>query len=90
MFLREEVEYCWAFLVGFGKFIFQKIVTNKLFGWDFCVVQQHTINPHQDWNVKLYKKVHFDIIGWSIWDAKNFTYLELAQNWNPQTYFEKF
>ena len=35
-------------LVALGEVVFQKLVTNPLFGWEFCVVQQDTFYPHQD------------------------------------------
>ena len=35
--------------------IFQKLVTNPLFGWEFCVVQWDTFDRNQD-----YEKVAFD------------------------------
>ena len=35
---------------AFGEFIFQKLVTNQLFSWGFCVVQQGTFYRHQATN----------------------------------------
>ena len=50
--------FCWLSLVAFGKFIFQKLVTNQLFGQDFCEVQVDTFCPHQVYEkVNLYKKI---------------------------------
>ena len=38
---------CWLSLAVSTEFIFHKIVTNQLFGWDFCLVQLETVNHHQ-------------------------------------------
>ena len=38
---------CWLSLAVSTEFLFHKIVTNQLFGWDFCLVQLETINHHQ-------------------------------------------
>ena len=35
----------WSSLVTFGEFTFQKLVTNQVFGLDFCAVRQDTFYP---------------------------------------------
>ena len=47
-----------AFLFAFQQFVFLKLVTNQLFGWKFCVVQQKTFYLVQDYEqVDLYRKI---------------------------------
>ena len=61
-------------------------MTNPLFGWDFCAVQQDTFYHQQDYEqVNLYKKLRFYIIGRSLRDEKVKTFLQLAQKWNLST-----
>ena len=50
---------------AFGEFIFQKLVTNQLFGLEFRVVRQDTIYSHQDYEqVKLYEnRVLVSLVG---------------------------
>ena len=44
-------------MAAFGEFTFQKLVTNQLFGLEFCAVRQDTFNPRQDYeHVNFYKK----------------------------------
>ena len=78
--------FCWLSLVAFGEFIFQKLVTNPLLGWEFCVVQQDTFYPHKDHEqVNFYRKPRLYIIGRSLRDGKVTIYLQLAQTWNFST-----
>ena len=47
-------------LDAFGEFIFQKLVTNQLFGLELGVVRQDTFYSHQDFEqVIFYKKSSF-------------------------------
>ena len=47
-------------MAAFGEFTFQKLVTNQLFGLEFCAVRQDTFNPHHDYEqVDFYKKSLF-------------------------------
>ena len=72
----------------FGEFIFQKLVTNPLFGWDFCVVQRDTFYPHQDYEqVHFYKNSYLYIIGRALQYGKVTTYSQLAQKRNVSTKF---
>ena len=48
VFLSHLLVVCRLTLVAFGEFSFQKVVTDALFGWEFCAVQQDTFYPHQD------------------------------------------
>ena len=58
------LSFCWSSLIAFGEFTFQKLVTNQLFGLEFCAVRQDTCNPHQDYEqVALYKKWSLYFIG---------------------------
>ena len=79
--------FCRLYLVAFGNFIFQKLLTNPLFGWEFCVVQQDTFYPHQDYErVILYKNLVFIfIVGRSLREGKVTPYLQMAQKWNLST-----
>ena len=70
-------------MVAFGETIFQKLVTNPLFAWEFFVVQQDTFHSHRDYEqVNFYKKSRLFIIGRSLQNGKVTTYLQLAQNCN--------
>ena len=56
-------------LVVFGEIIFQEILTNQMFAWDFCVVQQAIFHHHRDYKqVNFYKKLRPYIVGWSMRD----------------------
>ena len=71
------------FVIAFGEFIFQKLVTNQLFGLEFCAVRQDTFYLHQDYEqVNFYKKSSIYFIGWSVRNWKAAAYLQLAKNWN--------
>ena len=52
-------------MVAFGEINFQKLVTNQLFGLDFCAVRQDTFYPQQDYEqVIFYKKSSlFSMVG---------------------------
>ena len=52
-------------MVAFGELTFQKLVTNQLFGLEFCAVQQDTFYPHQDYEqVNFYKnRVFISLVG---------------------------
>ena len=61
----------------------QKLVTNHLFGLEFCAVRQDAFYPHQDFEqVNFYKKSTLFFIGWSFRNGKTAAYLQLAKNWN--------
>ena len=81
----------WLLLAVFGEFDFQNFVTNQLFGWNFCVELLDTIYHHQDYEqVNFYKKMGFNVIGWSLRDGTTKVFLYLAQKWNLSTKFENF
>ena len=78
--------FCWISLVVFGKIIFQKIVTNPLFEWEFIAVQQDKLYPQPGYEqVTFFKKSRLYINGRSLRDGKVTTYLQLAQKWNLST-----
>ena len=39
-FCPNFLSFCWSSLVAFGEFIFQELVTNQLFGLEFCAVRR--------------------------------------------------
>ena len=83
VFVPTFCDFFLLFLVAFGDFIFQKLETYPLFGWEFCVVRQDTFYPHKDYErVRFYKKLRLFIIGRTLRDGKVTTYSQLAQNWN--------
>ena len=85
-FWPNFLSFCWSSLVAFGKFIFQKLVTNQLCGLKFRVVQQDTLYPQQDYEqVKFYKKSSLYFIGWSIGNLKDAADLQLVKNWDIST-----
>ena len=52
--------FCWSSLDAFGEFTPQKLVTNQLFGLEFCAARQDTFYPHQGYEqVNFYKKSSF-------------------------------
>ena len=73
-------------MVAFGEFTFQELVTNQLFGLEFCAVQQDTFDPRQDFEqVNFYKnRVFISLVGPSD-NWRKPTYLQLAENWNIPT-----
>ena len=86
MFSSNLLWFCWLSLADFGEIIFQKFVTNPLFGWEFCAVQQDTFYTHKNCEqINFYKKSSLYIIGRSLRDGKVTTYLQLAQKWNLST-----
>ena len=69
-------------MVAFGELTFQKLVTNQLFGLDFCAVRKDTLYPRQDYEqLKFYEKSSLYFIGWSFSNQKIAAYLQLAKNW---------
>ena len=57
VFLSQLFVIFLSSLVDFGEFTFQKLVTNQLFGLEFCAVRQDAFCPHQDYEqVNFYKK----------------------------------
>ena len=78
--------FCWSSLDAFGEFTFQKLVTNQLFGLEFCAVRQDTFYPHQGYEqVNFYKESGLYFIGWSLRNWKIAAYLQMAENWNIST-----
>ena len=72
------------------RFIFQKRLTNQLFGRQFFVVQQDTFYPRQDKEqVKFYKNSQLCFIVCSVRDEKVTHSLKLAQNWTFQPKLDK-
>ena len=85
-FCPNFCSFYWPSLVAFGELTFQKLVTNQLFGLDYCVVRQDTFYPHQDFEqVNFYEKSSLYIIGWSLRNWKIAVFLRLAKNWNIST-----
>ena len=83
VFCPSFFKFFWLYLVAFEEFIFQKPMTKKLSGWDFCVVQHGTFYPQEDHEqVNFNKNFYLLIIGWSVRDVKVTIYLQLAQNLN--------
>ena len=75
----DLVDYLWLLLEN----SFEKLVTNPLFGWEFCVVQQDTFDPHQVSDQgNFYRISHLYFVGRSIRDGQFNNYLQLIQNWN--------
>ena len=48
-FCPNFLSFCYSSLVASGESIFQTLVTNQLFGLEFCAVRQGTFYPHQDY-----------------------------------------
>ena len=85
-FCLNFLSFCWSSLVAFGDSTFQKLLTNQLFGLDFCALRQDTLYPHQDYEQNIfYKNSSLCFIGWSIRNWKIAAYLQLAKNWNTST-----
>ena len=83
-FCRNFLSFCWSSLVAFGEVVFQKIMTNGLFGILFK--RQDTFYPHQDYEEKkFYKKLSLYFIRWSFRNLKIAVDLQMAQNWNFST-----
>ena len=77
---------CWSSLDAFGEFTSQKLVTNQLFGFEFCAVRQDTFYPHQGYEqVNFYKESSLYFIGWTFRNWKVAAYVQLAKNWNIST-----
>ena len=55
-FSPNFLSFCWSSSVVFGEFTFQKLVTNQLFGSEFCAVRQDTFYPHQGLNKLISRK----------------------------------
>ena len=72
-------------MVAFEEFTSQKLVTNQLFGLEFCAVRQ-VILPHQVYEqVNFYTESSLYFIGWSLRNWKIAAYLQLVKNWNIST-----
>ena len=85
-FCHDILSSCWSSFVAFGEFTFHKLVTNQLFGLEFCAVRQDTFYPHQDYEkVNFYKKSSLYFIGWTLRKWKVAVDLQLAKNWNIST-----
>ena len=55
----------------YRKFIFQKLLTNQMFGWEFCVVQQHSFWHGQDYAlVKFFESSSLFFIGSTVRDCE--------------------
>ena len=48
-FCPNFLSLCCLNLVAYGEFVFQKFVTNQMFGWNFCVKQHVTYYLQQDY-----------------------------------------
>ena len=85
-FCPNFLSFCWSSLVAFGKFTFQKLVSNQLFGLEICALRQDTFYLHQDYEqVNFYKITSFYFIGWSFGNWKIAADLQMAENWNIST-----
>ena len=85
-FCPNFLSFCWSSLVAFEDLIFQKLVTNQLFGLKICAVRQDTIYPHQDYEqFNFYKKSSLYFIGWTFRNWKIAAYWQLVKNWNVST-----
>ena len=83
VFLSQLFVVLLIVLVAFGEPILQKFVTNPLFGWEICAVQQDAFCPHQDYEqVNFYKKSRLYSIGRTLRDGKVTFHLQLAQKGN--------
>ena len=70
----------------FWRIHFHKLVTDQLFGLEFCAERQDTFYPHQDYEqVNVYKKPSHYFIRCSIRDWKITADLQLAKTWNILT-----
>ena len=70
----------------FWRIHLSKLVTNQLFGLEFCAARQDAFYPHQAYEkVIFYKDSSLFLIGWSIRNWKIAAYLQLAKNWNILT-----
>ena len=86
MFLSELFVILLIIFGCFGEFTFQKLVTNQLFGLNFCALRQDMFYPHQDYEqVIFYKKSSLYFFGWSFRNSKIAVYLQVANNWNNST-----
>ena len=86
VFLSQILSFCWSSSVALGEFTFQKLVTNQLFGSDFCAVRQDTFYRHQDYaQINFHKKSSLYFIGWSFRNWKIAASLQLAKNWKNST-----
>ena len=86
VFLSQRFFICWSYLVAFGEFTFQKLVTNQLFGLEVYAVRQDTFYPHQECEqVNFYKKSSLYFNGWSIRNWKITADSQMAKNWNNST-----
>ena len=80
------LSFCWSTLDAFGEFIFQKLVTNKLFRLEICIVRQVTFYPHQEYEQWIFYKISSLFFnGWSFRNCKIVADLQLARNWNIST-----
>ena len=72
-------------MVAFGEFTFQKLVTNQVFGLEFCAVRQDTFYPRQVYEqVNFYKKSSLYFIGSFFRNWKVAAYLQLAKTIQPK------
>ena len=70
--------YCWKFILDFGKFNFQKFMTNQMLWWKFvyCIrIHSALFFPRHDY---FYKSSRLWIIGRSVRDEKKATHLLLV------------
>ena len=80
------MSFCWLSLVTFEEFIFEKLVTNQLIGWQVCVAEQGTFYHQQDFEqVGFHSKLRLYNVGWSVRDGKVTICLQLTQNWKAWT-----
>ena len=78
--------FCWSSLDAFGEFTSRKLVTNQLFGLEFCAARQDTFYPDQGCGqINFYEKSSLYLIGWSLQNWKIAAYLQLAKKWNIST-----
>ena len=70
----DFLSFSCSFMIAFENFIFQNIVTNQMFQWQICLLEQNIFYFGRDFKqVIFYKKQRFYIISWSIRNTKNST-----------------
>ena len=91
VFLSQLFPFFWYSLVAFGDLFFQKIATNQLFGWNFCVVRLGTFHPRQDYEqLDSYQKSGPYVIAGSVRDKKVIYFSQLVQNGKISTKLWQF
>ena len=85
-FCPTFLSFCWSSSVAFGEFTFQKLVTNQLFGLEFCAVQLDPFCLHQKVMNKLISTKNHVFI--SLVGPSNSGKTYLIQEWLKVTTFQ--